>query len=43
MMNGLQSVPTWVDYFNDPQGSQLGLLNAIQVCINKSPSFSRGV
>lgn len=30
MMNGLQSLPQWRDYFNSPHGSQLGLLNAIQ-------------
>ncbi|KAL0959684.1 hypothetical protein HGRIS_011382 [Hohenbuehelia grisea] len=30
MMNGLQSLPQWKDYFNSPSGSMLGLLNAIQ-------------
>ncbi|KZV62742.1 hexose transporter [Peniophora sp. CONT] len=30
LMNGLQTMPTWTGYFNNPQGSQLGLLNAIQ-------------
>ncbi|KAJ8518835.1 hypothetical protein ONZ45_g4155 [Pleurotus djamor] len=30
MMNGLQSLPQWRDYFNNPGGSMLGLLNAIQ-------------
>ncbi|KAG2008457.1 hexose transporter [Coprinopsis cinerea AmutBmut pab1-1] len=30
MMNGLQSIPEWRDYFNKPSGSMLGLLNAIQ-------------
>ncbi|KAH6906806.1 hexose transporter [Coprinopsis sp. MPI-PUGE-AT-0042] len=30
MMNGLQSVDQWRLYFKEPQGSQLGLLNAIQ-------------
>jgi len=30
MMNGLQSLPQWKDYFNSPTGSRLGLLNAIQ-------------
>ncbi|KAL0950709.1 hypothetical protein HGRIS_007485 [Hohenbuehelia grisea] len=30
MMNGLQSIPQWRDYFNHPSGSKLGLLNAIQ-------------
>ncbi|KAF9493456.1 general substrate transporter [Pleurotus eryngii] len=30
MMNGLQSLPQWRDYFNSPSGGMLGLLNAIQ-------------
>ncbi|KAJ8494488.1 hypothetical protein ONZ45_g3409 [Pleurotus djamor] len=30
MMNGLQSLPQWRDYFNRPSGGMLGLLNAIQ-------------
>jgi sugar porter (SP) family MFS transporter len=30
MMNGLQSEPQWKDYFNNPSGGRLGLLNAIQ-------------
>ncbi|TFK38070.1 hexose transporter [Crucibulum laeve] len=30
MMNGLQSLPQWKDYFGSPTGSKLGLLNAIQ-------------
>ncbi|THH09760.1 hypothetical protein EW145_g1772 [Phellinidium pouzarii] len=30
MMNGLQSLPQWESSFNTPQGSSLGLLNAIQ-------------
>ncbi|KZS87251.1 general substrate transporter [Sistotremastrum niveocremeum HHB9708] len=30
MMNGLQSLPQWVNYFNNPTGGKLGLLNAIQ-------------
>ncbi|KAF9500735.1 hexose transporter [Pleurotus eryngii] len=30
MMNGLQSLPQWRDYFNNPSGGMLGLLNAIQ-------------
>ncbi|KAF5343419.1 hypothetical protein D9758_011830 [Tetrapyrgos nigripes] len=30
MMNGLQSLPQWKGYFNNPSDSQLGLLNAIQ-------------
>ena len=29
MMNSLQSVSYWKDYFNNPQGASLGLLNAI--------------
>lgn len=31
MMNGLQSTPQWKNYFNNPTGGKLGLLNAIQV------------
>lgn len=30
MMNGLQSLPQWQGYFNNPSNSMLGLLNAIQ-------------
>ncbi len=30
-MNGLQSVTQWSDYFDNPSGGKLGLLNAIQV------------
>ncbi|KAF9499272.1 hexose transporter [Pleurotus eryngii] len=30
MMNGLQSLPQWRDYFHSPSGGKLGLLNAIQ-------------
>ena len=33
MMNGLQSLPQWNEYFNNPKGGQLGLFNAIQVGI----------
>ena len=29
-MNGLQSVNNWKQYFNNPSGGELGLLNAIQ-------------
>lgn len=29
MMNGLQMVPAWQDFFNHPSGSILGLFNAI--------------
>lgn len=31
LMNSFQSLDQWKDYFNNPQGSKLGLLNAIQV------------
>jgi hypothetical protein len=31
MMNGLQSLDQWEDYFNHPTGGTLGLFNAIQV------------
>jgi hypothetical protein len=31
MMNGLQSLPYWKEYFGNPTGGKLGLLNAIQV------------
>jgi sugar porter (SP) family MFS transporter len=30
MMNGLQTLPQWKQAFNNPDGGQLGLLNAIQ-------------
>ncbi|KDQ27391.1 hypothetical protein PLEOSDRAFT_1041589 [Pleurotus ostreatus PC15] len=30
MMNGLQTLPQWRDYFHTPSGSMLGLLNAMQ-------------
>ncbi|KAF8887531.1 general substrate transporter [Infundibulicybe gibba] len=30
MMNGLQSLAQWEDYFHNPTGGKLGLLNAIQ-------------
>ncbi|KAH8828987.1 hexose transporter [Flagelloscypha sp. PMI_526] len=30
MMNGLQSLPTWQNYFNHPTGGRLGLFNIIQ-------------
>ena len=30
MMNGLQTLDQWTKYFNNPQGSTLGLFNAIQ-------------
>jgi hypothetical protein len=31
MMNGLQTLENWRDYFNNPTGGTLGLFNAIQV------------
>ena len=31
MMNGLQTLDQWKNYLNNPQGSTLGLFNAIQV------------
>jgi hypothetical protein len=31
MMNGLQTLENWRDYFDNPQGGLLGLFNAIQV------------
>lgn len=30
MMNGLQSLETWQEYFHFPRGGTLGLFNAIQ-------------
>lgn len=30
LMNGLQSLPQWKSYFNQPQGALLGLVNAAQ-------------
>lgn len=30
MMNGLQTVENWQEYFNRPKGSLLGIFNAIQ-------------
>ncbi|KAI0918709.1 hypothetical protein AcV5_002627 [Taiwanofungus camphoratus] len=30
LMNSFQSLPQWENYFNNPQGGKLGLLNAIQ-------------
>lgn len=33
-MNSLQSMTQWQTFFNKPQGGTLGLLNAIQVCVN---------
>ena len=30
MMNGLQSIPQWDDYFQHPRGAMLGLLTAVQ-------------
>jgi hypothetical protein len=31
MMNGLQSLPQWENYFNFPTKGKLGLLSSIQV------------
>lgn len=31
MMNGLQTLDTWQDYFGRPTGGTLGIFNAIQV------------
>ena len=31
MMNGLQTLENWKNYFNNPTGGTLGLFNAIQV------------
>lgn len=33
MMNGLQTLENWRDYFDNPQGGLLGLFNAIQVSV----------
>ena len=32
-MNSLQSMQTWQNFFNSPEGPTLGLLNAIQVSL----------
>ncbi|THH12736.1 hypothetical protein EW146_g7407 [Bondarzewia mesenterica] len=37
MMNALQSEGQWKDYFNNPQGGRLGLLNAIQATLAGYP------
>lgn len=31
MMNGLQTLENWREYFDNPEGGLLGLFNAIQV------------
>jgi hypothetical protein len=31
MMNGLQTLENWREFFNNPTGGTLGLFNAIQV------------
>ena len=31
-MNSFESLKLWNEYFDNPHGSKLGLLNAIQVC-----------
>jgi hypothetical protein len=38
MMNGLQTLDNWRDYFNNPTGGTLGLFNAIQV--SRDPAYS---
>lgn len=38
LMNSLQSMTQWKDFFNNPQGGTLGLLNAIQVSRIAPPS-----
>jgi sugar porter (SP) family MFS transporter len=48
MMNGLQSLVYWQNYFSHPDGPHLGLLNAIQsvgavVAIPTVPYFSDGI
>jgi MFS family permease len=48
MMNGLQSLPQWQSAFNYPEGSMLGLLNAIQTIgalagLPFAPYFSDGI
>ncbi|KAJ3039983.1 hypothetical protein HDV00_011538 [Rhizophlyctis rosea] len=48
MMNGLQAVENWQNYFNHPHGSILGLLNAIQnigsiIALPIAPIFSGGI
>ncbi|KAF4468584.1 Major facilitator superfamily domain general substrate transporter [Fusarium albosuccineum] len=42
MLNGLQAVPSWDEYFNRPRGSILGLLNAVLGlgCIIATPLIS---
>ena len=32
LMNSFESLKLWNEYFDNPHGSKLGLLNAIQVC-----------
>ncbi|KAG7441097.1 hexose transporter [Guyanagaster necrorhizus] len=48
MMNGLQSLTQWSDYFHKPRGGKLGLLNAIQnigslAAYPFAPYFSDGI
>ncbi|KAH6869694.1 general substrate transporter [Thelonectria olida] len=42
MMNGLQAVPSWDDYFNQPRGSLLGIMSAILPlgCVLATPFIS---
>lgn len=35
MMNGLQTLDNWKNYFNNPTGGTLGLFNAIQVSFTR--------
>lgn len=42
MMNGLQTLDTWSDYFGNPRDGDLGLLNAIQVGFHCAQQFSGG-
>ena len=43
MMNGLQTLDTWSDYFGNPRDGDLGLLNAIQVGLQFAPQFGGDV
>jgi hypothetical protein len=40
MMNGLQSLPQWEDYFNFPTKGKLGLLSSIQVSASRNNSLA---
>ena len=41
LMNSVESLKLWNDYFDHPHGSKLGLLNAIQVCPLFSAQFTK--